>query len=97
MSHDKTAIHVSRYENPEAVGYRMAISPTDNSWCLFVDKDGKPSLWLNVPGTIATPDGNGEEYHDHLYMPAQMAYAADPSLMAACERVALDEPEAAAG
>lgn len=38
-------VHVQRYADPEQVGYQGWIEPADRSWIVFVDLDGKPSLF----------------------------------------------------
>lgn len=38
-------MNVCIYENPAAVGYRYSISAIDKSWHLFVDLDGKATLF----------------------------------------------------
>lgn len=36
---------VQRYANPAEVGFQGWIEPEDRKWILFVDNDGKPTLW----------------------------------------------------
>jgi len=40
-------IKVSRYKNPESVGWQGWIEPDDRSWIAFVDLRGRPVFFLN--------------------------------------------------
>lgn len=55
-------IHVKRYSNPEAVGYQGTIEPEDRTWLLFLDLEGRPSLYLQAEGR----DEDGKVVHDYL-------------------------------
>ncbi len=54
-------IHVTRYEDPAAVGYQGCISSEDRSWLLFIELDGKPSLFLSVGSAVE----GGKVVHDY--------------------------------
>lgn len=58
-------IHVSRYRNPDQVGWAGTIEPEDRSWILFIPADRKPpSLFLHrkIPPSEAVQ--RGLEPHD---------------------------------
>ena len=40
-------ITVSRYPDPEAVGWQGVIEPDDRTWIAFVDLDGHPVFFLD--------------------------------------------------
>ncbi len=39
-------IHVKRYQNPN--GYQGSIEPEDRSWVVFIDDQGRATLWRRV-------------------------------------------------
>ena len=40
-------IHIGRYEDTKS-GYSGWVQPEDMAWTLFIDKDGSPSLFVQV-------------------------------------------------
>lgn len=39
-------IVVSRYADPKALGWAGCIEPDDRSWIAFIDRDGRPLVFL---------------------------------------------------
>ncbi len=52
-------IHVSRYSNPESVGYQGTVEPEDRSWIVFVKLDGSPSLWRRTESELGDGKTDG--------------------------------------
>lgn len=41
------SIRVSRYSNPQQIGWAGYIEPEDKSWIAFIDLNGAPRFYLN--------------------------------------------------
>jgi hypothetical protein len=95
-------IKVKRFDGCDA--HRLQIEPADGSWVLWVDAEGKPSLWIAVdaPADDMSEDEraqfpagrtvveNGVEVPTIKgYMPASLLYQIEPETMAAHEREAI--------
>jgi hypothetical protein len=39
-------IQITRYANPEQLGYSGYIEPDDASWIIFLDSDGNPDVYF---------------------------------------------------
>lgn len=53
------SITVTRYPNPKEVGWAGYIEPKDRSWIAFIDRDGRPMVFLHrdpVTGAIMSDD-----------------------------------------
>jgi hypothetical protein len=46
-------IIVTRYENPQAVGWAGYLEPADKSWIAFIDLKGAPTFFLERDETGA--------------------------------------------
>lgn len=44
-------ITVTRYENPQAVGYAGYLEPADKAWIAFIDLKGAPTFFLERDAT----------------------------------------------
>lgn len=66
----KSNVRIKRYANPETVGYKMTVEADDQSWMVFVAKDGAASLWIGVEAPADEKDELGEGDTIHAYMPA---------------------------
>lgn len=62
MENDMQNIHIGRYSGE--TGYSGWVQPEDRTWILFIDDEGKPSLFVEVE----CQDEEGKV--EHGYMPA---------------------------
>lgn len=69
MPSNPDSIHVTRYANPAEIGWKMAIQPAHQKWCLFVDKDDQPHLYIDMP--LSFPKDEKDEskgYFEHAFV-----------------------------
>ena len=50
-------LHVTRYDDPQAVGWAGYIEPDDKSWIAFISLDGRPVFFLErePSGAVVPP------------------------------------------
>jgi len=82
-------IHITRHKDGRCTP--VEISPEDRSWVLYIDKEGRPSLWLDFPGSVPVDESDPSKgFFGHAYMPAQVAYQVAPERMTEVERAAIE-------